>query len=42
MPKGKNKEIIGLLKDELGGKIMTKFVALSAKTQILRYLKTQR
>ena len=40
MPKGKNKEIIGLLKDELGGKIMTKFVALSAKTWILRYLKT--
>ena len=32
LPKGKNKIVIGLLKDELGGKIMIKFVGLKAKT----------
>ena len=32
LPKGKNKNVIGLMKDELGGKIIKKFVGLMAKT----------
>ena len=32
LPKGKNKKLIGLMRNELGEKIMTKLLGLRAKT----------
>ena len=38
-PEGKNKKVTGLMKDELGWKIMTKCVGLRAKTWKFENLK---
>ena len=36
LPIGKSKNVIGMIKDELGGKIMTEFVALRGKINSYR------
>ena len=32
LPKGKNMKVIGVMKDELGGKVIKKFIGLRVKT----------
>ena len=40
LPREKYKKVIGFMKNELAGKIMTKLVVLRAKTDSLKIIKT--
>ena len=42
MPKGKNKKVIDLMNDELGGRVMKEFAALRAKNMQLLNRQQQR
>ena len=37
LPIGKNRKVIGKMKDDLGGKIMTEFIALRLKSYAYKY-----
>ena len=38
MPKEKSKKVIGLIKDELGGNVMVKFVVVGLRAKTYSYL----